>query len=343
MGAGRVATVGAALPVHSAGPPGSSHALIPRPSRGPSKQRDRATSSRDSNDAAPGLEDRSISTIPIITGVRQLAEQYSGWLCDIWGVIHNGREPHWAAVEACRQHRAAGGRVVLITNAPRPNAPVRTQLERMGVAGDAYDAIVTSGDVTRDLIAGWQGRALYHLGPERDRPIFDGLDVQFSSAEEADVIINTGLFDDRTETPDHYRAQFEEFRARNLPMICANPDLVVERGTELCYCAGALAALYEEMGGKVAYAGKPHPPIYDVCMDHLNSAAGAQMSRARVLAIGDGLKTDMAGALAVGIDALFVPSGVHVETGRTLDPALLTDLFSDQPSQPVAAIAGLKW
>lgn len=284
------------------------------------------------------------TAIPIIDDAADIAANYDAWFCDIWGVIHNGKHRHERAVDACQQYRAAGGRVVFITNAPRPAAPIVEQLEMLGVSADAYDAIVTSGDVTRALIDRYRGRPVYHLGPDRDLTLFDGLDVQLAKADVAEVIVNTGLFDDYTETPADYADSLAAFKARGVPMICANPDIVVERGAEICYCAGALAEAYGKIGGEVAYAGKPHPPIYDACFEKLASTVdGVSTDKSRVLAIGDGLKTDMLGALSYGLDALFVPSGVHVTPGRPLDSDLLGELFTDHPARPVAAIAGLSW
>lgn len=290
---------------------------------------------------------RPADEIPIIRSVSELADRYDAWFCDVWGVIHNGREPHPAAVAACERFRERSGRVLFITNAPRPAASVIAQLDRLGVSRSAYDAVVTSGDVTRALIARYSGRPVFHLGPERDLPLLDGLDVHLSSADEAEAIVNTGLFDDILEGPEDYREMLAGFAARGLPMICANPDLVVERGTEIAYCAGSLAELYAGLGGEVSYAGKPHAPIYEVCCERLAAlgapAAAGTVGRERILAIGDGLRTDMAGALAFGIDALFIPSGIHVPHGRALAGDVLTELFEGFAMRPVAAIDGLSW
>ncbi len=278
----------------------------------------------------------------VLDDISPLAERYDAWFCDIWGVIHNGQHHHSAAVDACVRFRENGGRVIFITNAPRPSGSVAEQLDTLGVARASHDAIVSSGDVTRALINEWRGQAVYHLGPERDRPVFQGLDVRLSAAEIAQVIVNTGLFDDYTETPDDYRDALTAFSARKVPMICANPALVDERGSELCYCAGALAELYAELGGEVIYAGKPHQPIYEICQERLNAIAGP-VDKSRILAIGDGLKTDMPGAATYGIDSLFIPSGVHVEQGTALTPDYLTQLFASHAASPVGAMPGLRW
>ena len=281
--------------------------------------------------------------IPIIEGARDLAGNYDAWLCDIWGVVHNGRDAFSEAHEALSAFRKTGGTVVLITNAPRPWTEIVPQLRNYGVPDDAFDGIVTSGDVTRELIARESGKPIFHLGPARDKPVFDGLDVEFSAESDATVIVNTGLFDDYTETPEDYRIRFEALVDRGAKMICANPDLLVERGTEIVHCAGGLAALYEEMGGDVAYAGKPHLPIYKLCQEMIAERRGQTVEERRILAIGDGLKTDIAGAFGAGLDALFVPSGIHLSPGKSRDQAALCELFADASVKPIAAINGLRW
>ncbi len=281
--------------------------------------------------------------IPIIEGAESLAGHYDAWLCDIWGVVHNGRDAFPKAHEALSAFRKAGGTVVLITNAPRPWTEIVPQLKNYGVPDDAFDGIVTSGDVTRNLIVGETGKPVFHLGPARDAPVFAGLDVELVDKDSAEVIVNTGLFDDDTETPEDYRGMFESLIARGVRMICANPDLLVERGTEIVHCAGGLAVLYEEMGGQVAYAGKPHLPIYGLCRDMIAERRGSHADNRRILAIGDGLKTDIAGAAAAGLDALFVPSGIHLSPEKQRDQATLDDLFSAVSVKPVAAINGLAW
>lgn len=241
-----------------------------------------------------------------IAGLSELAGEFDTLLCDVWGVLHNGVAAFPAAVEALTSFRAGGGRVVLITNAPRPRASVAKQLAQLGVTGSAYDAIVTSGDVTRELIAERANARFFHLGPERDLPLYDGLGIRLVGEPEAEVVSCTGLFNDTSETPDDYREQLGRFRERRMPMICANPDLVVERGKSLVYCAGALAALYRELGGEAVIVGKPHPAIYEAAMSEIRALGGS-----RVLAIGDGLPTDIRGAVDKGIPVLFVTGGIH--------------------------------
>ena len=277
---------------------------------------------------------------PILDSVAGLAATTDAWLCDIWGVVHNGLAAHEGAVEALRTFRVAGGTVVLITNAPRPYMDVARQLDGMGVRPDAYDRILTSGDLTRD----WMAEAkvpLYHLGPAKDRGVFTGLDLIFAKPEAAQLIVCTGLFDDDTETPETYRAELTALAGRGVPMVCANPDITVERGTRLLYCAGALAQLYETLGGAVRYAGKPHREVYDRALELIAEVRGGRVDRARVLAIGDSLRTDIAGGHVNGLRTLFIASAIHVP--GPLDDAVLAGLFSTAKVRPVAAMAGLKW
>jgi HAD superfamily hydrolase (TIGR01459 family) len=275
----------------------------------------------------------------------QLAPAYDLVLCDVWGVVHNGVASFPAACDALARFRAGGGSVVLISNAPRPGTAVIRMLDRLGVPREAYDAIVTSGDVTRDYVAGRPG-VVFRLGPERDLPIYDGLDVQFGTVERADYVVCSGLFDDETETPDDYRDLLAQVRARNLFMVCANPDVVVERGERLVYCAGAIADLYAEMGGEVLYAGKPHAPIYAQALAQAASVRGVAVQLHRVLAIGDSVRTDLTGAAAFGIDGLFVTAGIHAEElgGRDdPDPAALAGMFAAAGVMPKAVMRRLVW
>jgi HAD superfamily hydrolase (TIGR01459 family) len=232
---------------------------------------------------------------------------------------------------------------VLVTNAPRPAAAVADMLDRLGVPRDAWDAIVTSGDVTRDLIKPLATEPIFHLGPARDAGIFEGLGVRLVAPEAAGAVVCTGLFDDDTEGPEDYRAMLEDLGTRSLPMICANPDIMVERGERMVYCAGAIAQLYESLGGKVAYAGKPHAPIYGRAFALFAELRGREIPKDRILAIGDGLKTDIKGAADAGLKSLFIASALHVEAGRTLHDGLLADLFAGHPHPPVAAQTALAW
>jgi HAD superfamily hydrolase (TIGR01459 family) len=241
-----------------------------------------------------------------INGLSELAEGYDALLCDVWGVLHNGVAAFPAAVEALVKFRATRGPVGLITNAPRPASAIRPQLKSLGVPDDAYDALVTSGDVTRMAIAERPGARILHIGPDRDLSFYDGLDATLASESDAELISCTGLFDDTTETPDDYRPLLERLAARGLAMVCANPDIVVERGDDLIYCAGALARLYAEMGGEAVLVGKPHAPIYDAARREL-----AASGESRILAVGDGLPTDIRGAVDNRLPVLFVTGGIH--------------------------------
>lgn len=285
-------------------------------------------------------------SVLLVSGVRDFADDYTGILSDVWGVVHNGVRASRDACDALERFRAAGAAVILITNAPRPHGAVRRQLDSLGVPHSAYDGIVTSGDIAQDMLRRHQGEGVFHLGPERDRPIFDGLDVNFVEAGAARLIVNTGLFDDTAEGPDDYRELLGGLAARSVEMVCANPDIVVERGSQLVWCAGALAELYEALGGPVVWAGKPHPPIYERALSMLVESAAAPVPPGRVLAIGDSVRTDLAGASAMGIQSLFVAEGIHgARTGRgaELNPAILQEMFQEAGVRPRAAISRLMW
>ena len=284
-----------------------------------------------------------MNLIPILDGVSELAGRYPVWLCDIWGVLHNGVVSYPKAAAALVRFREAGGTVVLVTNAPRPHRIIGQQIADLGVPALAYDAIVTSGDVTRALIAAEAGRGLFHLGPERDRTLFEGLAARLVDAGTAEAVVCTGLFDDAIETPDDYREMLAGMRKRALPMICANPDIVAERGASVIYCAGALGAAYEVLGGKVAYAGKPKAPIYEAALAEAARLRSGPVLESQVLAIGDGLKTDILGARDFGLDALFVASAIHLGAGTGLTEESLARLFAAEKFRPIAAIERLMW
>ncbi|MEL6436940.1 MAG: TIGR01459 family HAD-type hydrolase [Pseudomonadota bacterium] len=264
-------------------------------------------------------------------------------LCDVWGVLHNGRQAWPGASAALTAARAAGKTVILITNSPRPHAGVRIQLGEFGVPDDAYDAIATSGDVTRALISE-APRRQFHLGPDRDYPLFEGLDIELVDEFEANAVVCTGLFDDETETPDTYEEMLTRMRGRNLPFICANPDIVVERGDRLVYCAGALARRYALMGGRTMIAGKPHKPIYDRAMDLAAQARGRPVEKTQTLVIGDGVTTDVKGAVDNGFDLMFVTDGIHArEYGEPGVPDLekVVAFLDDFGAKPVATMTKL--
>ena len=243
-------------------------------------------------------------TVPL----QQLSQSYPVWFCDIWGVLHNGVSPFGKTVDALERHRKNGGTVILVTNSPRTSLGVMQQLDEIGVARQAYDGLATSGDVTRTLMEQQGGQKIYHLGPERDLSIFAGLALRRVALAEADFVVCTGLRDEFHERPGDYRREFDAMLARGLIMISANPDKIVRKGDQLIYCAGALAEVYESLGGGVLMAGKPHPPIYDLAM----ARAGLNPSdKEKVLAIGDGPETDILGAARYGLDCILITGGIN--------------------------------
>ena len=280
-----------------------------------------------------------------ITHFEPLARDYDVLFSDVWGVVHNGIAAYQEACEALMKFRQRGGTVVLITNAPRPGFAVQHMLDRLNVPRDAYDAITSSGDVTRGIVESRLAENVFHLGPARDHSIFNGLAVKFSPLESANYVVCTGLFDDTIETPDSYRDTLAAMRTRSQLMVCANPDIVVERGDTLVYCAGALADAYVALGGEVLYCGKPHAPIYQVALATAEKTRGAAVPRNGVLAIGDSVRTDLKGAAAFGIDSLFITSGIHAEEygGRdTPDLDALKKIFAEGGVTPRAVMFGLK-
>ena len=275
----------------------------------------------------------------LVSGLAELAPDYDALICDIWGVVHDGRAGHPEAAAALRRFRQTRGPVVLLTNAPRSAESVAAQFETLGVPYDCYDAIITSGGAARDHLVARAGRgplSLYYIGPERDASLLLGLPVTRTGIAEADVALCTGLVDDLTEVPSQYSDILAEMKAKNLPMICANPDLKVHRGTQLCWCAGALARDYEAIEGEVIYYGKPRLPIYDIA----KAACGGAR---RILAIGDGLVTDVRGANAAGLDVLFIADGIHGEEIEPYTPDHLSHLFAAEGVHALAATRMLKW
>jgi HAD superfamily hydrolase (TIGR01459 family) len=272
----------------------------------------------------------------ILSGLSDIAGQYDALICDIWGVLHNGERAFAPAVEALRRYRAGHGMVVLLTNAPRPSQYIQPQLRSLGVTDDSYDAIVTSGGAARADLFQRQPLSILHLGPERDETLFEGLDVKKVGPDEAELALCTGLFDDDTETPEDYRELFAKMLARELPMICANPDVIVQRGSKLIYCAGGLAHAYQELGGKVAWYGKPYAPIYAAALE----AAGHP---SRPLVVGDGVATDIKGANEMGFDALFVMDGIHVADIPVRTPEGVAAFLGSRSAHAQAAVGALSW
>jgi HAD superfamily hydrolase (TIGR01459 family) len=288
----------------------------------------------------------SIAFPPFTRHFAALADGYDVVLSDVWGVVHNGIAATPEACDALTRFREGGGTVVLITNAPRPGANVRLILDRLGVPHSAYDAIVSSGDVAHALMSARPGQRVFHIGPARDLPIFDELDAPLTDLESADYVVCSGLTDDTVETPQDYHGVIERMRARKLTMICANPDIVVERGETLVYCAGAIADLYAAAGGDVVYAGKPYRPIYDQALAVAATVRGAPVAHDRLLAIGDSVRTDLKGAAALGIDSLFVTAGIHAEElGARNDPdaVTLSKILAAAGVVPKAVLHRLSW
>ena len=289
-------------------------------------------------------------TVPILSDYAPLAARYDAAILDLWGVLHDGRKAYPAALDCLAEMGKVGTRRVLLSNAPRRSHIVVEQTATLGLARDTYDAIVTSGDIARTALAAalevgaaW-GRRYYHLGPARDVDLLTGLDYEaVKDVEAADFILNTGLFDDETETADDYADFFRAALARGQPMACVNPDLTVMRGSRAVPCAGALAAAYVALGGHVEAFGKPHASAFEACF-----AALGGIARERIVMIGDSLRTDIAGAHAAGIDAVFVAGGIHAAElgcaeGEPLDAARLQPLIEASGQTPVAALAALAW
>lgn len=286
----------------------------------------------------------------IIRSLAEIADGYDAIYCDLWGCLHDGRQPYPAAVAALQAFRAGGRRVALMTNAPRPSHVVVAQLDRMEVPRDAWDIVVSSGDAAQDaMLRGAVGRRVWHLGPAKDDSFFTDLPAEAPAGpaiervpmDEAEGIVCTGLFDDLTEHPDHYHDRLTEAARRGLPLLCANPDIVVDLGDQRLYCAGALAALYEELGGQSIYVGKPHGPIYALAARRLGLAANA-----RLLATGDGISTDVAGAVGQGIDSLFITGGLAFdqfgENPEDPEVALLTPWLARHDLTPTYAVGRLR-
>ena len=287
------------------------------------------------------------SSTEIVSGLASLADRYDVLFCDVWGVLHDGIASFPNANEALTRFRRNGGRVVLLTNAPRPESSVAAQLAEFGTDPGAYDAIVTSGDVTRAAIIERGGQRMFRIGPDRDLGLFDGLDACPSSLEDAEFVVCTGLVDDDLESVADYTGTLETMRRADLPMICANPDLVVERGNRLVPCAGALAAAYEAMGGQVYTGGKPHRPIYEAGLARAAELLGRVPDKSRVLAIGDAIRTDVAGGRHFGLDVLMIGRGIHadeLELGDQLsDPGRALAWLGEQPVRPTALASTLVW
>ncbi|MFT3730106.1 MAG: TIGR01459 family HAD-type hydrolase [Hyphomicrobium sp.] len=285
-----------------------------------------------------------MTAIPVLSSIAPLAETSDLWFVDIWGVMHNGVHAFASSVAACEAFRRQGGTALLVTNSPRPRGSVARQLDSIGVSRDAYDGIVSSGDVSRSLIEAWAGHPILHIGPARDLSTFAGLRAQpGATAGTADVAVCTNLYDDEEETPDDYAEMLAMLKARDVPMICANPDLKVERGGRIVYCAGAIAAAYAELGGPVSYAGKPYLPIYDLALKTGSELRGQTIDKERVLAIGDGVATDIAGASGFGVRSVYIASGVYVRSGEAIGHAAGRLFAGDGAPKPVGVMKDFVW
>jgi len=281
-----------------------------------------------------------------IPGLRELAGRYDVLLCDVWGVIHNGRESFPDACAALAKFRAEVGPVILISNAPRPHPPIVEQLDSLQVPREAWTRLITSGDATRVLLAERAPGPVWAIGPERDGVLYEGLGLQFAEAGDAAFICVTGPYDDENDEPGDYRERFQGCAAGGLDLICANPDIVVQRGDRLIYCGGALAELYTALEGRSIMAGKPHAPIYEMALKAAEAELGRVVDPARVLCVGDGLPTDVRGANARGLDVLFVANGIH--GGETVGPAglnaaVVEDLLRQEGLSARWVIADMVW
>ena len=288
----------------------------------------------------------SIPPCPRIGGLKEIAIGYDAILCDVWGVVHNGISANQDAVEALHEFKKSGKPTFLLTNAPRPNVQVLMQLAKLDVPQETtFDKIVTSGDVTRGIIAK-SGKSIFHIGTQFDKSLFEDLDIRFADWQTADLVVCTGLYDDLNETPDDYTQLLKDLKQRELPFLCANPDIVVKHGGMMRWCAGALAKKYDELGGRSTIIGKPNSPVYEYAHDLLNQTAGKVLDKAKILAIGDGINTDIAGALGYGLDVVYISAGIHsAQYGSIDDPdnKQLQDFLKANNATPVAWMPRLKW
>jgi HAD superfamily hydrolase (TIGR01459 family) len=284
---------------------------------------------------------------PTIDGLRSIISRYDLVLCDLWGVMHNGVHAIPGANDAVMRAREAGATVMMLSNAPRPGPVVMKQIEGYGVPKSAYDDVVSSGDVTREELMARPGARVFHLGPARDLPNYDGLDVTLADVDHADLVVCSGLFNDAEDRPEQYRGILTRIKSRGLTMICANPDILVERGHRLVWCAGAVAAIYDEIGGKTIYAGKPHPQIYEIALARAAKLRGKPVEKKRVLAVGDGLRTDILGAVKNGFDSIFIARGIHAADlmgdDGAHDSEKLMQAFGETGATPTGVMREFVW
>jgi len=287
----------------------------------------------------------------IIDRLDEISAPYDVLLCDLWGCVHDGVRPYPAAVAALQAFRATGGKVILVTNAPRQRSAVRAHLDEMGLPDDAYDDIASSGDAARAaMYRGAVGEKVWFMGEPHDEVFFepmalveDPVEITRVSLDAAEGIVCTGPFDALAD-PAELRPQLLYAKQKGLKLLCANPDIVVDRGDVREWCAGAVARLYTEMGGESLYFGKPHPAIYDLARARL-AALGKVPGPERILAIGDGIHTDIQGALGEDIDSLFITGGLAAEETKTSqqpDPQALEALVSREMITPTFAAGFLR-
>lgn len=287
----------------------------------------------------------------IINAISEVSADYDALFVDLWGCVHNGVAAMPDAVKALQDYRKAGGKVVLVTNSPRPRKGVEKQLRHFGVPQDAYDAIATSGDSARAaMYSGVVGGHVWHFGPVTDSRFFDPLDILDNPVEisrvpldEATGIVCTGPFDAQA-APETWRPDLEAALVRGLKLLCANPDIVVDRGEEREWCAGAVARMYTEMGGESLYFGKPHAPIYDLARRRLHKL-GNTIADGKILAIGDGIMTDVKGAMDEGIDSLFITGGLAAAETKTVtqpDAQALSAFLEKENMDPTYTIGHLR-
>jgi len=287
----------------------------------------------------------------IINSLAEISDRYDALFCDLWGCVHDGLTPFADAIRAMQSFRAKGGTVMLVTNAPRPHAPVRKQLQRIGVPNNAYDGIATSGDSARAaMFRGAVGQNIYFIGQPHDQDFFSPLElvegpktITQVTLEEAEGIVCCGPFDP-LEDPEEMRPQLLIAKTKGLKLLCANPDIVVDRGNNREWCAGALAKLFTEIGGESLYFGKPHSPIYDLARRRLNTL-GKSIPDSRILCVGDGLLTDIDGALGEELDSLFITGGLAARETKTVDqpePQALEAYLTQEMMQPTYSIGKLR-
>jgi HAD superfamily hydrolase (TIGR01459 family) len=288
-----------------------------------------------------------VPTPTILTSAKALLGRYDVLLCDIWGVVHDGRIAYPSANDCLPRFRAAGGTVVLVSNAPMTGDAIAELLKDKGVLPEAWDAIVGSGDIAISQIRAQGYRNIYGIGPRpRDNSFFNAISNVVEDLDAADAIACTGLLHERTETAENYRCLLEKALKRALPFVCVNPDLAVHVGTDLLPCAGAIAALYETMGGQVFWCGKPHPSAYASGIMTAEKIRGQPVKKSRILGIGDAVRTDLKSASTAGIDALFIAQGLHrdeVVFSGAVDPDRLADLLAKNDVAPIATMLGLTW